>query len=84
MMRERGYSEELIACFDRPLAGLASEAYYGYETTDEWQEDGNPPMVSPQESLETLQAELNRSQQPTERPDISQKLRNRLRDLGYA
>ena len=84
MMRERGYSEELIARFDRPLAGLASESYYGYETTDEWQEDGSSPMISPRESLETLQAELNRSQQRTDSPDLSQKLQNRLRDLGYA
>ena len=81
MMRERGYSEELIACFDRPLAGLASESYYGYETIDQGQEDGTPPMVPPRKSLDALQGTLSRSQRRTNSPDISQKLQGRLRDL---
>ncbi|WP_122088181.1 sulfatase-like hydrolase/transferase [Halalkalicoccus subterraneus] len=88
MMREAGYSEQLIRSYDRPLAGLAMDGgYYGYETLDGWTEHGTPPesVSDPHEQLRAFRSSLpTRSTPDRTATDVSEAVQARLEDLGYA
>ena len=85
MMRDTGYAESLIAAYNTPLAGISlPNSYYGYETLDGWHERGTSPVTEPHESLQELKQTLDIRTVSDDDVNVSDAVRERLRDLGYA
>lgn len=83
--QDNGFPEEEINKYEKPLVGIAVHpSYYGYETVEDYHEQGNAEAVNPQTKLEQMKDQLdNRS--ITERDSLSpdDNVKNALRDLGY-
>ncbi len=85
MMYDAGYADSLIATYDAPLMGFAaSDAYFGYETLDGWNECGVPPVEDPRKYLQELQETLEIRNTVSDKLEVSDAVKAKLRDLGYA
>ncbi|WP_459890817.1 sulfatase-like hydrolase/transferase [Halostagnicola bangensis] len=84
-MRGR-YPDELVRSYDRPLNGLAGpNEYYGHQTLDGWEERGSSTAENPRLLLRELAASITRRDEDRQSSvPVSEDVRARLEDLGYA
>jgi arylsulfatase A-like enzyme len=84
-LHETGHSTETTDRYDTPLRGIAIPPdYYGWETLEEFPEEGTTPEDDPRERLDALADELDV-------PDVSERsesdvpadVLDRLEELGY-
>lgn len=80
-MRKGGASDMDVKQYETSLRGFVTEGYYGYETVDEFQHCGSPPVDDPQAYLATLVKEI--TEREVESEIIPKSVESRLEDLGY-
>jgi arylsulfatase A-like enzyme len=85
ILRGRGFDEEEIGKYDRPLRGVVlPDDYYGFETTDHRFVDCGETDADPEARIEELADDLDVRQVAEDEATISEGARRHLEQLGYA
>jgi arylsulfatase A-like enzyme len=83
--RKQGFSDEEIFKYDQPLRGIAApSSYYGYQTVEDYREQGTASIADPRAELEDSITELNAIDSTGESDlNVEENVKNTLSDLGY-
>lgn len=81
--RDMGVSEDEIAAHDSPLYGIVTtDGAYAYQTKEGWVSDED--MINYEERLRSIQDSITTRDRDSNHEDMTDSIKQRLEDLGYA